>query len=210
MTGENEVLSFKMYNNWHLFMKICYNLNKMNSDFKEKKTTQAAAQFLTRFGGRENYMKLLKLIYLVDREALLRWGRPVTFDYYVSMNNGPVLSMTYDLISNGKNPASESFWLKHISPPQNYEVLLTRDPGYEELSRAELSLIEEIYAKYGNKTVWQLVDIVHELPEWEDPQGSAIPIQIRDILKAGNKTEIEIAAIEKELSIERLSDSFFK
>ena len=33
-----------------------------------------------------SYMKLLKLLHLVDREALLRWGRPVSTDRYVSMD----------------------------------------------------------------------------------------------------------------------------
>ena len=37
-------------------------------------------------GGKMSYMKLLKLLYLVDREALLRWGRPVSTDRYVSMD----------------------------------------------------------------------------------------------------------------------------
>ena len=31
------------------------------------------------------------------------------------------------------------------------------------------------------------------------PQRSAIPIQYRDILRAGNKTDSEIAAVEAEL-----------
>lgn len=47
---------------------------------------------------------------------------------------------------------------------------------------------------------WQLVRLTHKLPEWKDPQGSAIPINYRDILKAGGKSELEIAAIEDELA----------
>ena len=31
-----------------------------------------------------SYMKLIKLLYLADREALARWGRPITTDQYVS------------------------------------------------------------------------------------------------------------------------------
>jgi hypothetical protein len=43
------------------------------------------------------------------------------------------------------------------------------------------------------------VNLSHNLAEWQDPQGSAIPIEYRDILRAGNKTQSEIAAIEAEL-----------
>ena len=43
------------------------------------------------------------------------------------------------------------------------------------------------------------MELTHKLPEWKNPQGGAIPIQYRDILKAAGKTEIEIAAVEDEL-----------
>jgi hypothetical protein len=51
------------------------------------------------------------------------------------------------------------------------------------------------------------VDLVHQLPEWEDPPGGAIPISYRDILRAGKKTEMEIAAIEGELENVALADA---
>lgn len=60
-------------------------------------------------------------------------------------------------------------------------------------------MIDEIYTAYGAMTRWDLVRMSHELPEWQDPGGSAIPIQYRDILRAGNRTEAEVAAVEAEL-----------
>jgi hypothetical protein len=41
------------------------------SDLNEKKATQAAARFLAASSKRMHYLKLLKLMYLADREALL-------------------------------------------------------------------------------------------------------------------------------------------
>ena len=67
------------------------------------------------------------------------------------------------------------------------------------MSPAEEALIDEIFAQYGKVNRWDLVRASHELPEWQDPKGSAIPIAYRDILRAGKKTEAEIAAIEDEL-----------
>ena len=58
----------------------------MRMRFNEKKATQAAARFLRLCKGCMNYMKLIKLLYIADREALLRWGRPITTDAYC---NGP-------------------------------------------------------------------------------------------------------------------------
>jgi uncharacterized phage-associated protein len=167
--------------------------------FNERRATEAAARFLKLRGGRMSYLKLIKMLYFLDREALLRWGRPVTTDRYVSMANGPVVSRIYDLIRDEPAPGTDPIWHHYISTSQGWEVALLADPETDELSPAEEALIDEIYATYGRMSRWDLVRVSHELPEWQDPNGSAIPIQYRDILRAGNKTESEIAAVEAEL-----------
>jgi len=167
--------------------------------FNERRATEAAAKFLKLRGGRMSYLKLIKLLYFLDREALLRWGRPVTTDRYVSMDNGPVVSRIYGLIREEPPPGTDPVWRHFISAPSNYEVSLTADPETDELSPVEESLIEEVFAMYGKLSRWNLVALSHELAEWQDPKGSAIPIEVRDILRAGRKTETEIAAVESEL-----------
>ena len=179
----------------------------MNLRFREAKTTQTAARLLKLRGGSMSYMKLIKLLYLVDREALLRWGRPVTGDRYVSMDRGPVLSRTLNLITEEPCPGEDSTWAHHISKPQNYEVQLSKDAPQDELSEAEAQLIEEIFGKFGTMSRWDLVEFVHQLPEWQNPEGSAIPIQYRDILRAGGKTDAEITAILQEIDSLAMADA---
>src|SRR6266436_8673464 len=125
--------------------------------FNERKATQAAAYLLQRFGGRMEYIKLIKLLYLADREALLRWGRPVTTDRHVSMPKGPVVSQIYSLIADEPQPGVESFWHNHIETVPGWSVQIIRDPSNEELSRAEESLLDEIVERHGSKDRWQLV-----------------------------------------------------
>jgi uncharacterized phage-associated protein len=174
-------------------------LKAMVLRFNERRATEAAGRFLKLRGGRMSYLKLIKLLYLLDREALLRWGRPVTTDRYVSMDNGPVVSRIYDLIREERAPGTDSVWRHYISAPQEWEVALIAEPETDELSRAEESLIEETFDHFGQMSRWDLVRASHELPEWQDPKGSAIPIEYRDILRAGDKTPSEIAAIEADL-----------
>jgi uncharacterized phage-associated protein len=172
----------------------------MRIRFNERKATQTAAQFLRLGNGRMNYMKLIKLLYIADREALLRWGRPITTDVYFSMKHGPVLGRVLDLITEGPNPlVGETFWSKHISEPEHYEVALKAEPSDDQLSEAEEELIREAFSKFGHLNQWQLVDVVHGFPEWRDPEGGAVPLDYADILRAGNKTPQEIRAIEGEL-----------
>lgn len=169
--------------------------------FNEIKTTQVAALFLKKNKGKMNYMKLIKLLYLADREALARWERPLTGDSYFSMKKGPILSSVLDIINNGKSICENSYWYKYISEPADYEISLEKEPQSDELSKRELELINEIYDKYKDVNKWDMVDICHKiLPEWEHPGESSIPIRIEDILKAVNKTEREIEIIEEEIS----------
>ncbi|WCJ59360.1 Panacea domain-containing protein [Fontisphaera persica] len=172
----------------------------MNITFNERKATQAAAFLLRLRGGAMSYMKLIKLLYLADRTALVRWGRPLTTDNFVSMNRGPVLSHVLDLVTCETMPGEKGFWAQYISEPVHYEVRLNQDPGTDELSQAEEELLAEVFREHGRKSRWELVDLTHQLPEWQNPLGGAIPITYRDILRAEGKTEWEIAAIEEELA----------
>lgn len=171
----------------------------MSLRFNERKATEAAAFLLRLRGGRMHYLKLIKLLYLADREALLQWGVPITTDRYVSMNNGPVTSRIYGLIvDEGDKP----IWSQYISPPADYQVSLVKEAPDDQLSRAEEALLREIFQRYGNMYRFDLVKLVHRLPEWKDPNGSAIPISVRDILRAGGMNGDDAEAIARELDAE--------
>lgn len=168
-----------------------------SANLNEKKATQIAARFLVLAGRRLPYMSLLKFMYLTDREALRRWSVSVTNDRYVSMRLGPVLSGVYDLLVVPSE--TPTYWHRHISSPENYEVALIADPGDDQLSDAEENLIDEVFASYGNQSQWQLSDLTHDFPEWQDPDGSSIPIDVKDILRAVGTNDAEAEAIAKEL-----------
>jgi uncharacterized phage-associated protein len=171
----------------------------MSLRFDERKATEAAARFLQLRGGTMHYLKLIKLLYLVDRTALLRWGYPITTDHYVSMDHGPVTSRIYNLVVD---EVPKPFWSRYISAPSAYEVSLLQEAPNDRLSRAEENLIAEIFARFGHMNRWAIVDYLHTLPEWKDPHGSSIPIHIREILEADELGSEEIEAILRELHAE--------
>jgi len=178
----------------------------INFKFNEIKTTQVAALFIKKHGGTLNYTKLIKLLYLTDREALSRWERSLTGDSYVSMPRGPVLSQTYNLIDYPQFLDRKSYWYDFISKSA-YDVSLKSEPENDELSVREMNLIDEIYQKYKDKTWGQMIDICHDCcHEWEHPGDTSIPIRIEDILKELKKTEKEIEIINEEASDLRYFD----
>ena len=65
--------------------------------FTTRKVAQMAAYFAECSGGTINILKLIKLMYLADRESMHRHGTPISFDRFVSMDHGPVPSQSLNL-----------------------------------------------------------------------------------------------------------------
>jgi len=171
----------------------------MTLRFREDKAAQAAARLLNARGGTMHYLKLLKLLYLADRKALLELGRPISYDRYVSMPHGPVLSRTYDLMVAEPDPEQPTYWRQIISEPRGYTVSLLGDAPRDQLSRAEEQILDQVFAEFGRRNRWQLRDYMHQLPEYRDPQGSTLPIEIRDILLSQGVSPEDATAIWDEL-----------
>lgn len=161
--------------------------------YREDKATQAAARLISLSGGKMNVLKLMKLLYLAERRAIVDHGRPITFDSYCSMQHGPVMSFTLDRINFAPK---ESYWAKHIAEREGHDVALrgSRIPC-DQLSPAEEGLIDEVWKKYGRMGKYQIRDFTHTLPEWHDPQGSNSPIRIEDILRAEGFSSDDVADV---------------
>ncbi len=180
----------------------------MRPRYNEKKTTQAAAKFLKLAGDSMEYLKLQKLLYMLDREALNRWGRSISNDEYFSMKLGPVLSETLDLINGSEG--DDTYWSKHISAPMSYKVGLLADPGTADLSQAEETLIVEIHERYKGMNGFNVAEILHQtLPEWARVTSGRVPITHESIFKALNKPQAEIDAINAELENLAIVDGYF-
>lgn len=175
----------------------------MFTHFDERKATQMASWLLEKTNGRMKYLKIIKLIYIADREAIRRWGQPLTGDSYYSLPHGPVVSRIQDLITDDPTFSESTYWNDFISR-DNYDVVLTVRPPYDRLSDAEIELLQEIFDTYGQMSRWQLKDLTHKFLEWQDPNGSSRPISYQEILKAvGKEAEAE------ELAREIEADNFF-
>ena len=149
------------------------------------KTTQAAALFLSLSNGRIRYMKLVKLLYNADKEALHRWGRPITYDALYSLPHGLVLSETLDKAQD-PNPVFEDYWDEYIER-KGWDSVAIADPGDSELSDGEVELIMELFEKYKKFTQFDMEDEHHDaskFPEWTDPGGTSIPIEYEAVLAA--------------------------
>jgi len=104
--------------------------------FKIDKTMQAIAALLHFHGTKEmSYLRMLKILYIADRESLKETGRPITGDRIVALEHGPVLSGVYDLLRGEHTawPVWSEFFQKN-----GYRIVLINDPGNGKLSKYEI------------------------------------------------------------------------
>lgn len=93
--------------------------------FKERKTSQLVGLLIKHSGVEIDMYKLLKMIYIIYRTALKRWGRPVTFDRHCALPFGPTPEGLYDLIRG--NVYGET-WSRHFSERHpSYKIRMTED-----------------------------------------------------------------------------------
>ena len=177
--------------------------------FNERKAVQVAGRLITQSGGEMNYLALMKLLYLVDRTALLRFGQPITGDKVVAMKHGPVLSRIYDRVSHKKQHLPQSYWHSFIPRPNAYvfTVKFSGVPDISALSEAEVAIIDDVFAQHRGKSEWDLVEFTHDLPEWHDPKDTSVPISYEDILKAGGAKKATIEAIADESAADNFMDA---
>jgi uncharacterized phage-associated protein len=158
--------------------------------YNVRKAAQVTAFFAKREGGNINVLKLAKLLYLADREYLGRYDLPILFDRFVSMPHGPVTSLTLNYVNGLVEEAGE--WENFITAKSNHRIGL-RDPhldvgALDELSPAELDVLEYVWAEFGHMNPFELRNYTHRnCPEWEDPDGSSAPIPYERVLKFLNK-----------------------
>jgi hypothetical protein len=140
------------------------------------------------------------LLYLSDRQALLRLESQITGDRLAALPYGPVLSHILNLIKWGPMNEEDAPWFEAVSPPFGYDVKALADCGEDELSGAECQIIDEVFANYGRKDWKELSRLTHNLPEYVDPKGGCAPISIEQILKLEGKSQAVIERIRDEIA----------
>jgi uncharacterized phage-associated protein len=161
----------------------------MSFKFSLDKATEAAAYLLRLEPAQEmTYIRLLKLLYLADRQSLQETGRPITGDRVVAMRHGPVLSNVYDCMKGSF--FGQSRWDEHFASV-GFCVQLRLSPDIRRLSRKEIAILDRVHREHEGKNEWEIVEETHALKEWKDPgpDDKVKDIPFEEILKAVGRGE---------------------
>jgi len=162
--------------------------------FNTRKAAQVVVFFAREQGGSINVLKLTKLVYIADRTHMRMHDFPILGDAFVSMNHGPVNSVTYEYVNGSAYSGTD--WEAFVTDRANHEVGAAQanisDGDLDELSRSELRTLHEVWSEFGGMGKWEIRDWTHDnCPEWEDPQGSSTPIPYERVYQFLGKTNAD-------------------
>jgi len=161
--------------------------DRVRFPFNERKAAAAAAFLLDHEGGTMDYMRLVKLLYLAERESLARLSHPIAGDVYSALDQGPILSRVLDLCKY----KSTGPWAAQIERSGLWAVKLRKPPDLGPLSAAEVAILEEVAKRFHERDQWDLSTLMRGLPEWNDPRGGRLEILLEEVLVAVGKTTEE-------------------
>ena len=155
---------------------------------KRDKTILSVDKILNLSNGSISYIKLIKLLYLIDRALLQIRGYSLTGDNYVAMKLGPVTSETYASICDLKaNPIEKEenpsdYWENYfeiVAPKESQKkVNIAQRKNRDEnlivkslsLNEMEKKILEEAVLTYKDFNYSQMIDFTHDnCQEWVDP-----------------------------------------
>ncbi len=186
--------------------------------FEERKAAQAAAYLIRCAGGKLSLLKTMRLMYLAERLSFERYGDPITGDSFVSMPNGPVLSMTLNFM-NGFAKSCEQGWDSWIADREKNELAVVEqkrkvkapEEGLLALSDSDIECLKDTWDRFRHMDRWQLVNYTHSdsCPEWESPGNSSRPIPPARLLRALGYAPDQVEVLTRRLHEQRYINASF-
>jgi len=147
--------------------------------------------------------EILKTLFIADRAHLNRYGRPITFDQYVAMQDGPVPSLAYDVLKEAIGPLQEAGITEPLwsCTPAGGKKLhfhhAVRDASPDILSESdtdELSEALKLVRKWGYQRTW---DHVHQDRAYNDAwpkrgAASQYPMDLALLFEETNTEEADV------------------
>jgi len=141
-------------------------MNVIAFSFDARKAAHAIAYLVHRApGGQIDKVKLMKLLYLADRNHFLEEGRPITGDDQYAMPFGPVPTLSLDLL-DGQFAEGQDGGIFEYVETGNYMVYVKRLPDPVELQASERRVLDAVIEQFGDMGTWELRDYTHHLPEY--------------------------------------------
>ncbi len=143
-------------------------------------------------------LKLTKLLYLVERKSIADRVRPMLYDEYYSLKDGPICSNAL----NGLNMQPPDIWSKYVVAENTINrSCKSSDIELDHLSSYDLELLDEVWIEFGGYTSSQIRNWTHEnCQEYTEVKSGRIGISLSSIAAA---TGVDASVLRNHVSDHR-------
>lgn len=139
----------------------------------------ASVAYLIRSAGEQGLQitqyDIVKSLFLADKAHLNRYGRPITFDNYTAMENGPVPSAAYNFLKRD-NISMKTFRIKdfpwkstpapQISKQAEIFTLKDQDVSFDSLSESDIEELDKALLRVKELGFGKIRALTHEDPAY--------------------------------------------
>jgi uncharacterized phage-associated protein len=158
-------------------------MNRVQFRFDRGKAIEAIL-YLAQNVNEADVYGVCKLLYLVDKTSLERYGRYIFGESYFAMQEGAAPSKAYDLLKEAALESVDGIRVEGV------RVVALRKPNLGELSKSDIECLDQIVASYGKQPNWKRAQDAHD-DAWREAWG-----------KRGKKRSVEmpVETVAKTLS----------
>lgn len=121
-------------------------------EFNEKKTINAVLYIVSKLK-RKDFHKIFKVLYFADRNHIDEYGRSISGDTYIAMDDGPVPSKLYDIFKSVRGDSyfkDDGRFSKMIEIIEWDLVNPLEKPDLKALSKTDIKHLDESLKTYGD------------------------------------------------------------
>lgn len=174
--------------------------------FDLQKSIQAILYVANRLN-RKDFHKIFKILYFADRNHLSNYGRTITGDSYVAMDDGPVPSKIYDIFKIVRGDGLYSSEKKAEFEPyfkvRNWMLLVPqKDADMDVLSESDIEELDNSLSLYGALSWDEVREKSHDYAWCNTLKGHAIDLQ--SIMRENGEDEEYISFVSKHIDLQKV------
>lgn len=155
---------------------------------------------------RKDFHKIFKVLYFADRNHLSLYGRTITGDSYVAMDDGPVPSKIYDIFKIVRGDGLYSSEKKSSFDPyfrvQNWMFLIPKmDADTDYLSASDIEELNNSLSLYGNLSWDEVREKSHDFAWRSTVKDHTIDLQ--NIMRETGEEEEYISIVSEYINLQK-------
>jgi len=154
-----------------------------STNFNEKKTLNAVLYIANKLK-RKDFHKIFKILYFADRNHLSVYGRLITGDVYIAMEDGPVPSKLYDIFKSVRGDSyfnDNGVFSKYFKVVDWNLINPIAQPNLKTLSKTDIENLDNSLALYGDMSWDEVREKSHDYAWINTVRGT--PISFDNIVR---------------------------